>query len=138
MKLIHRGICKIATALFQNIDCMKKRPSSPVLPYGRAIKTRRLVYTADVATCAELLNYADISSSTLEMQKFLEKPSPSPDRHRRKFGGPTIEPRQNLPSTARSPADNVQCIMIASHEPSMSPVPTLRSGSVKSPAESEF
>ena len=53
--------------------------------------------------------------------KNLQKPSPSPDRHRTKSAEPSIEPGQHLPSTARSPAANALCIVIASPEPGISP-----------------
>ena len=44
--------------------------------------------------------------SGLEVQKTLQKPSPSPDRHRTKSAELSIEPGQHLQSTARSPAAN--------------------------------
>ena len=44
----------------------------------------------------------------LEMQRFLQKPGPSPDRHRTKSRGPSIEPSQHLsaPHEARQSIHN--------------------------------
>ena len=66
------------------------------------------------------------------MQKFLQKPSPSPDRHRKKSAEPSIDPGQHLSSTARSPA--AKAVVIASLEPGMSPALLVRPVSAKNPA----
>ena len=58
--------------------------------------------------------------------KFLQNPSPSPDKHRTKSGGPSIEPRYYFSSTTLSLARNTQYIAIAFPEPSISPAPLVR------------
>ena len=58
------------------------------------------------------------------MQKNPPKLSPSPDRQRKKSGGPDIEPFQHLSNTARVPAAEAKCILRASPEPGMAGVPS--------------
>ena len=71
-------------------------------------------------------NKPETHGIALEMQKFIQKPSRSPDWHRTKSAEVSIEPSQHLPSTARSPAANAQYIVIASPEPGMSPALLVR------------